>query len=153
MSVTCQNVPGSPPTFQIVWEVEPGNEARLFYDWTAGSLVVECRSHNLCLLELLQQQIGKLWSRPGHRRKQEVRGRSVGRTRRKGQGVPNTVTVRLRKPPVPSYVYTHLIPYICLSETSLVGFLYRAELIVTMFGTPTLTVHPLGASSDQSVCK
>ena len=27
-SVTCQNVPGPPPAFPIVWEVGPGNEAR-----------------------------------------------------------------------------------------------------------------------------
>ena len=26
-SVTCQNVPGPPPAFPIVWEVGPGNEA------------------------------------------------------------------------------------------------------------------------------
>ena len=27
MSIMCQDVPGSPPAFRIVWEVEPGNEA------------------------------------------------------------------------------------------------------------------------------
>ena len=27
MSVTCQDVLGSPPTFHIAWEVEHGNEA------------------------------------------------------------------------------------------------------------------------------
>ena len=31
MSVTCQNVPGPPPTFPIVWEVGPGNEATCNY--------------------------------------------------------------------------------------------------------------------------
>ena len=28
-SVTCQNVPGPPPAFPIVWEVGPGNEANV----------------------------------------------------------------------------------------------------------------------------
>ena len=30
-SVTCQNVPGPPPAFPIVWEVGPGNEATACY--------------------------------------------------------------------------------------------------------------------------
>ena len=28
-SVTCQNIPGPPPTFPIVWEVGPGNKATI----------------------------------------------------------------------------------------------------------------------------
>ena len=30
-SVTCQNVPGPPPAFPIVWEVGPGNEASVYH--------------------------------------------------------------------------------------------------------------------------
>ena len=30
-SVTCQNIPGPPPAFPIVWEVGPGNEAMIWY--------------------------------------------------------------------------------------------------------------------------
>ena len=33
-SVTCQNVPGPPPAFPIVWEVGPGNKATLL--WVSG---------------------------------------------------------------------------------------------------------------------
>ena len=29
--ITCQNVPGSPSAFHIVWEVKPGNEANYMY--------------------------------------------------------------------------------------------------------------------------
>ena len=31
MSVMCQDVPGSPPAFRLVLEVEPGKEARLAF--------------------------------------------------------------------------------------------------------------------------
>ena len=72
------------------------------------------RSHNLCLLELLLQQIGKLWKPQG---KQEVRGRSVGRTRSTiGAGVSEHCDCPLDCSQVRLRVYTYL-SYLCLSET------------------------------------
>ena len=35
-SVTCQNIPGPPPAFPIVWEVGPGNEAMIWQGCRQG---------------------------------------------------------------------------------------------------------------------
>ena len=54
MSVMCQDAPGSPPTFRIIWEVEPGNErivdVYLCVSVCVGGIMCTC----VCDTQLLQ---------------------------------------------------------------------------------------------------